>query len=103
MFGLFSDPFDILSYRPKYVVRAYDPFYGIYRQPTRRVYDPFGINQLNAYMQAMGQVFNNIFGYEDQEEEQREENNKKENNSPINQNPEQNQEKKEETEEKEVK
>jgi len=67
MLGLFNDPFDILSYRPKYIARAYDPFYGYYQRPQRN-YDPFGIHSLNAYMQAMGHVLNNLFAYDDQEE-----------------------------------
>ena len=71
MFGLFSDPFDY-RYAPKHVVRAYDPFFGYYYKPVGKNYDPFGINSLGAYMHAMDQAFNQMFGYYDEEDEEQE-------------------------------
>lgn len=68
MFGFFDDPFK-RRYRPRYVVRAYDPFFGYYHRPVQRNYDPFGINSLGAYMHAMDQAFNQMFDYNQEEEE----------------------------------
>ena len=79
MFGLFNDPFGGFGYAPRHVVRAYDPFFGYYYKPVRRNYDPFGINSLGAYMHAMDQAFNQMFGYYDDEEEEKSEVPKKEN------------------------
>ena len=72
MFGLFNDPFGGFGYAPRHVVRAYDPFFGYYYKPVRRNYDPFGINSLGAYMHAMDQAFNQMFGYYDEEEQNQE-------------------------------
>ena len=74
MFGLFNDPFGDFGYAPRRIVRAYDPFFGYYYKPVRRNYDPFGINSLGAYMHAMDQAFNQMFGYYDDEEEEKTEN-----------------------------
>ena len=72
MFGLFNDPFSDYGYAPRRVVRAYDPFFGYYYKPVRRNYNPFGINSLGAYMHAMDQAFNQMFGYYDEEEQEQE-------------------------------
>ena len=66
---LFNNPFNDFGDAPRRVVRAYDPFFGYYYKPVRRNYDPFGINSLGAYMHAMDQAFNQMFGYYDEEEQ----------------------------------
>ena len=69
---LFNNPFNDFGDAPRRVVRAYDPFFGYYYKPVRRNYDPFGINSLGAYMHAMDQAFNQMFGYYDEEEQNQE-------------------------------
>ena len=71
MFGLFHDPYGYYGYQPRRVIRInpYHPYFG-YQRPMHVHYDPFGINSLGAYMNAMDHAFNQMFGpsYEEEEE-----------------------------------